>query len=53
VIYEAIGHCYHKMGNYAQARFHYKKAVHLNAEDSKLHNKNAVTNMLDQQWSSA
>ena len=21
VIYEAIGHCYHKLGNFAQARF--------------------------------
>ena len=27
VIYEAIGHCYHKMGKIAQARFYYKKAV--------------------------
>lgn len=25
VIYEAIGHCYHRLKNYAQARFHYKK----------------------------
>jgi len=28
VIYEAIGHCYDKMGNFAQARFNYKKAAH-------------------------
>ena len=25
VIYEAIGHCYDKLENYAQARFHYKR----------------------------
>src|SRR6201996_9174886 len=34
VIYKAIGHCYDKMQNYAQARFNYRKAVHLNHEDS-------------------
>lgn len=43
VIYEAIGHCYDKMKNYAQARFYYKKASHLNAEDSKLQYKIACT----------
>jgi tetratricopeptide (TPR) repeat protein len=53
VIYEAIGHCYHKMDNCAQARFNYKKAVHLNAEDSKLHYKIAVTYMLEEQWQAA
>src|SRR6476620_2904856 len=37
VIYEAIGHCYDRMKNFAQARFHYRKASHLNPEDSKLH----------------
>ncbi len=53
VIYEAIGHCYHRMGKNAQARFNYKKAVHLNPDDSKLHYKIAVTYMLEEQWSSA
>ena len=53
VIYEAIGHCYHRMGNFAQARFNYKKAVHLNPNDSKLHYKIAVTYMLEEQWQPA
>ncbi|MBH2005003.1 MAG: tetratricopeptide repeat protein [Sphingobacteriia bacterium] len=53
VIYEAIGHCYHRMGKFAQARFNYKKAVHLNPDDSKLHYKIAVTYMLEEQWSGA
>lgn len=53
VIYEAIGHCYHRMGNTAQARFNYKKAVHLNAEDSKLHYKIAMTYILEKQWNMA
>ncbi|MFX8620539.1 tetratricopeptide repeat protein, partial [Acinetobacter baumannii] len=49
MIYEAIGHCYHRMGKFAAARFHYKKAVHLNPDDSKLHYKIAVTYMLEEQ----
>ncbi len=53
VIYEAIGHCYHRMGKFAQARFNYKKAVHLNPDDSKLHYKIAVTYMLEDQWQPA
>jgi tetratricopeptide (TPR) repeat protein len=53
VIYEAIGHCYHRMGNYAQARFNYKKATHLNPGDSKLHYKVAITYMLEKQWQHA
>jgi tetratricopeptide (TPR) repeat protein len=53
VIYEAIGHCYQRMNNNAQARFNYKKAVHLNPDDSKLHYKIAVTYMLEKQWQSA
>src|SRR6201996_8045389 len=53
VIYEAIGHCYHRMGKYAQARFNYKKASHLNPDDSKLHYKVATTYMLEEQWQSA
>src|SRR5215218_10206408 len=36
VIYEAIGHCYDRLKNFAQARFHYRKASHLNPDDSKL-----------------
>lgn len=53
VIYEAIGHCYHKMGKSAQARFNYKKAVHLNPDDSKLHFKIASTYMVEKQWQMA
>jgi tetratricopeptide (TPR) repeat protein len=53
VIYEAIGHCYHKMGKIAQARFYYKKAVHLNPDDSKLYYKIATTYMLEKQWQPA
>jgi len=41
------------MGNYAQARSNYKKATHLNPDDSKLQYKVAVTYMLEKQWSSA
>ena len=36
VIYEAIGHCYDRLKNFAQARFYYRKASHLNQEDSKI-----------------
>jgi len=43
VIYEAIGHCYDRLKNFAQARFYYKKASHLNPEDSKLYYKIACT----------
>jgi tetratricopeptide (TPR) repeat protein len=50
VIYEAIGHCYHRMKNFAQARFHYKKAAHLNPDDSRLYQKIAGTYMQEEQW---
>ena len=53
VIYEAIGHCYDKMKNYAQARFHYRKASHLNPDDSKLFYKIACTYYNEEQWGSA
>lgn len=53
VIYEAIGHCYHRLGNQSQARFHYRKASHMNPEDSKLHYKIALTYINEQQWESA
>lgn len=53
VIYEAIGHCYDKMKNYAQARFYYRKASHLNQEDSKLLYKIACTYFNEQQYESA
>ncbi len=53
VIYEAIGHCYHKLGNFAQARFNYRKASHLNPEDSKLYYKMALTYINEEQWESA
>jgi tetratricopeptide (TPR) repeat protein len=53
VIYEAIGHCYDKLSNYAQARFNYKKASHLNAEDSQMFYKIACTYMNEGAWQSA
>lgn len=53
VIYEAIGHCYDKLANYPQARFHYKKASHLNTEDSHMYYKIACTYMNEGSWSSA
>lgn len=53
VIYEAIGHCYDKTGFYAQARFNYKKASHLNPEDSQLHYKIASTYMNEGTWQNA
>ena len=53
VIYEAIGYCYDKLKNYAQARFHYRKASHLNPEDGKLLYKIASTYYHEAQWGSA
>jgi len=53
VIYEAIGHCYDRLRNYAQARFYYRKASHLNQEDSKLFYKIACTYMNEEQWGTA
>ncbi len=53
VIYEAIGHCHDKLKNYAQARFNYKKASHLNPEDSQLHHKIASTYMNEANWNNA
>ena len=50
VIYEAIGHCYEKLKNYAQARFYYRKASHLNLEDSKLFYKIAMTYFNEGHW---
>ena len=53
VIYEAIGHCYDKLRNYAQARFYYRKASHLNQEDAKLLYKIAGTYMNEENWQQA
>src|SRR5436190_15017362 len=47
---EAIGHCYDKLKNFAQARFYYRKASHLNQEDSKLFYKIACTYYNEQHW---
>lgn len=52
VIYEAIGHCYDRLRNFAQARFYYRKASHLNQEDSKLFYKIACTYFNEGQWES-
>lgn len=53
VIYEAIGHCYDRLKNFAQARFYYRKASHLNQGDSKLYYKIACTYINEQQWTMA
>ena len=53
VIYEAIGHCYDKLRNYAQARFYYRKASHLNSTDGHLYFKIAGTYMSEGYWDSA
>ena len=53
VIYEAIGHCFEKLKNPAQARFHYRKAAHLNVDDSHLYYKIAMTYMQEGYWESA
>ncbi len=53
VIFEAIGHCYDKLTNYAQARFYYRKASHLNQDDSKLYYKIACTYLNEGQWAFA
>ncbi len=53
VIYEAIGYCYDKLNNYAQARFNYRKASHLNKDDSQLQYKIACTYMNELNWDSA
>jgi len=53
VIYEAIGHCYHRLGKFAQARFNYRKASHMNPQDSKLNYKIALTYINEEQWESA
>jgi tetratricopeptide (TPR) repeat protein len=45
VIFEAIGHCYDKLNNHAQARFYYKKACHFDNDDAHLHYKIACTYM--------
>jgi tetratricopeptide (TPR) repeat protein len=50
VIYEAIGHCYEKLRNPAQARFYYRKASHLNPEDSRLLHRVASTYMQESNW---
>ncbi len=50
VIFEAIGHCYDRLKNYAQARFYYRKASHLNQEDSKLYYKIACTYFNEELW---
>ena len=50
MIYEAIGHCYDRMKNYAQARFYFRKASHLNQEDSKLYYKIPCTYINEHQW---
>lgn len=53
VIYEAIGHCFDKLGNFAQARFYFKKACHLEPEDAHLFYRMACTYMNEAGWKNA
>ena len=53
VIFEALGHCHDKLKNFAQARFYYRKASHLNQEDSKLFYKIACTYYNEGQYDAA
>lgn len=53
VIFEALGHCYFRLGKFATARFNYRKASHMNPEDSKLHYKIAKTYIGEEQFESA
>jgi tetratricopeptide (TPR) repeat protein len=53
VIFEAIGHCYHKLGKFGIARFNYRKASHINAADSKLQYKIALTYINEKKWEKA
>jgi len=52
VIYEAIGYCYDRQKNYSQARLYYRKALHLNAENSLLFYKIACTYFNDNNYTS-
>lgn len=53
VIHDAIGYCYEKLKQPAQARFHYRKASHLNPDDSKLYYKIACTYLSEGQFETA
>ena len=53
MIYEAIGHCYDKIENYAQARQYYRKASHMRQDDNQLFYKIACTYMNEEVWDSA
>ncbi len=53
IILEAIGHCYDKLGNPAQARFYYKKAYHVEPEDAMMLLKIANTYMNQLNWDQA
>lgn len=53
VIFEAIAHCHHKLGNIMSARVYYKKAIALNTTDANLHYKIASTYITDRKWLNA
>jgi tetratricopeptide (TPR) repeat protein len=53
VIHDAIGYCYDKLRQPAQARFHYRKASHLNPEESKFYYKIACTYLNEGQYETA
>jgi tetratricopeptide (TPR) repeat protein len=53
LIYEALAHCYDKLNKFAQARLFYRKATHLNPDNSQLFFKIACTYMNESAWESA
>jgi tetratricopeptide (TPR) repeat protein len=50
LIYQAIGYCYEKIRNFAQARFYYRKASHLNPDNARLYIKVAATYMKENKY---
>ncbi len=53
VLHDAIGYCHDKLGQWAQARFHYRKASHLSPGDSKMYYKIACTYHNEEKFESA
>ena len=53
VVYEAIGYCYHRLLNGENARYYFRKAIHMSPTESKLYYKIALTYMDEMQWNQA
>jgi len=52
-VYVSIGDCYNKLNNFAQARFYFKKASHLDPELGSFHYYIAITYMNEYNWQMA